>query len=177
VVVGAEGEAHRADLMRFIDEEYFRAASERLRQALEIHDSGTGYALAIYCGGLAVECILRAHRWRMDPSAEGRHDLRELFDASGLLRTSEERALKKRMPAEEIDRSAAAIRVAMGEVAALWHNNLRFASEDSLRAHLRRVGRLRGIQGDAIKKNSADLLNAAQIIVSEGVRSWTSRRK
>jgi hypothetical protein len=101
-----------------------------------------------------------------------------LFDASGFLRTSEERARKKRMPAEEIERSAAAIREAMGDVVALfWHNNLRFASEDSLRAHLRRIGRLRGIRGDALKKNSADLLNAAETIVSKGVRSWTSRRR
>jgi hypothetical protein len=163
--------------MQFTGEEYYRAATERMRQAREIHDSAKNYALAMYCGGLAVECILRAYRWRKDPSFEGRHDLKELFDASGFLRTSEERARKKRMPAEEIERSATAIRQAMGEVAALWHNNLRFASEDSLRAHLRRIGRLRGIRGDALKKNSADLLNAAQTIVSEGVRSWTSRRR
>lgn len=163
--------------MQFTDEEYYRAATERIRQAREIHDSGQGYALAMYGSGLAVECILRAFRWRKDPSFEGRHDLRELFDASGFLRTSEERARKKRIPAEEIERSAAAIREAMGEVAYLWHNNLRFASEDSLRAYLRRIGRLRGIRGDALKKNSADLLDAAQTIVGEGVRSWTSRRR
>jgi hypothetical protein len=62
-------------------------------------------------------------------------------------------------------------------VAALWHNNLRFASEASLRAYLNRNGRLRGIRGDALKKNSADLLAAAQIIVENGERSWTSRRR
>ena len=60
---------------------------------------------------------------------------------------------------------------------ALWHNNLRFASEASLRAYLNRIGRLRGIRGDALKKNSADLLLAAESIVEEGARSWTSRRK
>src|SRR5215831_2337061 len=107
--------------MQFTGEEYYRAATERMRQAREIHDSAKNYALAIYCGGLAVECILRAYRWRKAPSFEGRHDLKELFDASGFLRTSKERARKQRMPAEEIERSATAIRQAMGEVAALWH--------------------------------------------------------
>ena len=165
------------DLMQFTAEEYYRAANERMQQAREIHESGESYALAMYCGGLAVECILRAFRWLKDPSFEGRHDLRELFDASGLLRTHEERARKKRMPAEEIERAAADVLDAMGEVAALWHNNLRFASEASLRAYLNRSGRLRGIRGDALKKNSADLLLAAELIVEEGARSWTSRRK
>ena len=49
--------------MQFTGEEYFRAGTERMRQALTIHQSGEGYALAMYCGGLAVECILRAFRW------------------------------------------------------------------------------------------------------------------
>lgn len=45
----------------------------------------------------------------------------------------------------------------MNEVIALWHNNLRFASEASLRAFLNRIGRLRGVKGNALKKNAADL--------------------
>jgi HEPN domain-containing protein len=163
--------------MQFTSEEYYRAAAERMRQAREIHDSGKNYALAVYCGGLAVECILRAYRWRKDSSFEGRHDLDELFKASGLRQVQEERAREKRKTEEEIARSAANILDAMRKIAALWHNNLRFASEDSLRAHLKRIGRLRGIRGDALKKNSADLLLAAELIVEEGARSWTSKRK
>jgi HEPN domain-containing protein len=160
--------------MQFTSEEYYRAAAERMRQAREIHDSGKNYALAMYCGGLAVECILRAYRWRKDSSFEGRHDLKELFDASGLRQIHEERARKKRTPEEAIERSSAEIVDAMGEVTALWHNNLRFASEASLRAHLNRIG---GIRGDALKKNSADLLLAAAIIVDTGVKAWNSRKK
>jgi HEPN domain-containing protein len=163
--------------MQFTSEEYYRAAIERMRQAQEIHDSRQNYALAMYCGGLAVECILRAYRWRKDSSFEGRHDLDELFRASGFLEIHEERSRKRRVPKEEIERSAANILDAMRKVAALWHNNLRFASELSLRAHLNRIGRLRGIRGDALKKNSADLLIAAEVIVEEGARSWTSKRK
>ena len=70
-------------------------------------------------------------------------------------------ARKKRKPEEEIARTAAEFRRAVDFVAALWHNNLRFASEASLRAYLNRNGRLRGIRGNALKQNSADLLLAA----------------
>src|SRR5262245_23049053 len=111
--------------MQFTGEEYYRAAIERVRQAREIHDSGQSYALAMYCGGLAVECIVRAFRWQKDPSFEGRHDLDDLFKASGLLQIHEEQARKKRTPEEEIERFAANVRGAMREVANLWHNNLR----------------------------------------------------
>jgi hypothetical protein len=84
-----------------------------------------------------------------------------LFRASGLLQIHEERARKKHILEEEIERSAAKVVDAKDKVVALWQNNLRFASEASLRAHLNRTGRLRGIRGDPLKKNSADLLAAA----------------
>jgi hypothetical protein len=163
--------------MQFRDEEYHGAAIERMRQAREVHNSKESYALAMYCGGLAVECMLRAFRWQKDPSFAGRHDLDELFRASGLLQAHEEGARRKRIPEEEIERSVTEILDAKDKVVALWNNNLRFASEASLRAYLNRNGRLRGIRGDAIKKNSADLLLAAAIIVDNGVRVWSSRRK
>jgi hypothetical protein len=163
--------------MQFTSEEYYRTAIERMRQAKGIHDSGQSYALAMYCSGLAVECILRAFRWQKDSTCEGRHDLDDLFKASGLLQIHEEQARKKRTPEEEIERFVVDVRGALREVVNLWHNNLRFASEASLRAHLNRHGRLRGIRGNAIKKNSADLLAAAEVVVNGGVTLWTSKRK
>jgi HEPN domain len=163
--------------MQFTADEYYRAASQRMRQAREIHLSKESYALAMYCSGLAVECMLRAFRWQKDASFEGRHDLEELFKASGLLRIHEERARKKGAAEEEIERFTAVLRRAIFDVNTLWNNNLRFASEASLRAHLNRLGRLRGIRGDALKRNSADLLAAAEIIVNRGVTLWTSKRR
>ena len=38
--------------MRFRADEYFRAGTERMRQARAIHHAGQSYALAMYCGGL-----------------------------------------------------------------------------------------------------------------------------
>jgi hypothetical protein len=67
--------------------------------------------------------------------------------------------------------------VAMNEVIVLWHNNLRFASEARLKAFLRGIDRLRGVKGDPLKKNTKDLLTAAQTVIDRGVALWTSDSK
>jgi hypothetical protein len=163
--------------MTFRSEEYYRAAVERMRQARDLFDAGGNYALAMYCAGLAVECMLRAFRWRNDASFDGRHDLEDLLKASDLLHINEERMRKRGEPQQAIDEVAVALRAAMNDVVVLWHNNLRFASEDSLRAFLKRAGRLRGVKGDAVRKNARDLLNAAQTVVDRGVALWTLSKK
>jgi hypothetical protein len=175
--VGAKAEAYPPNPMRFTAEEYFRAANERMRQAEKIHHSREGYALAMYCSGLAVECMLRAFRWQEDASFEGRHNLADLFKASHLLRIHGDRARAKGISEEDVQRTAAELRAAVTEVQILWRNNLRFASEASLRAHLNRIDRFKGIRGDALKKNSLDLLNWAKIIVNRGVTLWTSKTR
>jgi hypothetical protein len=58
--------------MDFKAEDYYRAGVERIQQARRIYSDGQNYALAMYCSGLAVECLLRAFRWTKDPSFEGR---------------------------------------------------------------------------------------------------------
>jgi HEPN domain-containing protein len=174
----SEREWHRVGAMKFNGEEYYRAGIERMRQAREIHGSGGNYALAMYLSGLAVECLLRAFRWDEDKSFEGRHDLEDLLGASKLLGIDEGHLRKKgRVDEEEVRQSGVALRAAMSEVIILWHNNLRFASETSLRAFLRRIGRLQGVKGDPLKKNSSDLLNAAQTVMDRGVVLWSSKKK
>ncbi len=65
----------------------------------------------------------------------------------------------------------------MSEIIVLWHNNLRFASEASLKAFLNKIGRLQGVKGDPLKKNALDLLNAAQTVIDRGVALWKSKTK
>jgi HEPN domain-containing protein len=163
--------------MQFRGKEYFRAATERMRQARRLFKTGDSYALAMYCGGLAVECILRAFRWEKDKAFEGRHDLQDLLKASALLQINEEEMRRHRVPETAITEYAEVLRTAMNVVVLLWHNNLRFASEDSLKAFLNRLNRPQGIRGDGLKKNAADLLNAAQTVVDRGGALWTSREK
>lgn len=146
--------------MQFRAAEYYQGSVERMRQALMIHKTGGSSALAIYCGGLAVECMLRAFRWREDTSFEGHHDLDELLKASKLMRIDDEQMRAKGATDEEVQNTGRALRAAMNEIVILWHNNLRFASEASLRAHLNRLGRLRGIRGDALKKELVRLIGS-----------------
>ncbi len=65
----------------------------------------------------------------------------------------------------------------MNEVIILWHNNMRFASEASLKAILNKIHKLQGVKGDPLKKNAMDLLAAAQTVINRGVTLWTSKRK
>ncbi len=56
--------------MKVGTEAYYQAGVERMRQARELHRAGGNYALAMYTGGLSVECMLRAFRWGKDSSFE-----------------------------------------------------------------------------------------------------------
>jgi len=163
--------------MQFRDEDYYRASLERMRQAEVLYREGEAYALAIYCGGLAVECLLRAFRWKDDKGFEGRHKLKVLLQASGILPIAEDHMRRKGRDEEEIRASLIAFRGAMNEVVVLWHNNLRYASEARLKAHLTQIKRVRGIKGDPLKKNALDLINAAQTVINKGMVLWKSQTK
>ena len=163
--------------MQFRDNDYYRAGLQRLRQAKLLHANGDSYALAMYCGGLAVECLLRAFRWKDDKTFSGRHNLKELLKASGILRVDEDRMHRRGKDYEDSRKAAVEFRAAINELVVLWHNNLRYASEARLKAHLATIDRTRGIKGDPLKKNSMDLLNAAQLVIDRGIVLWDSQRK
>lgn len=163
--------------MQFGAEDYYRAGVERMRQAKTAYQEGRSYALAMYCGGLAVESLLRAFRWKENQTFEARHDLTELLKASRLMAVNEGHLREKKVSDDEIRRTSVEIRTAMNEVAILWHNNLRFASESKLRAFLNQIGRLQRTKGDALKKNAFDLIDAAGIIVDRGIVLWTSKTR
>lgn len=160
--------------MQFRAEQYYEVSLERMKQARLIFESGEGHALAIYCGGLAVESLLRAFRWLKNSDFAGRHDLSDLLKESGLLRIDEDYMRNRRKSPQTIHETGLALRAAMQQVIELWHNNLRFASEASLKAYLKKLGRLTGIKGDALKKNAKGFLDAAQTVVNRGVVLWTS---
>jgi len=163
--------------MQFRDTDYYRASLDRMRQAQTLSKEGDAYALSMYCSGLAVECLLRAFRWKQDQSFEGRHDLNDLLRASGILRVNDESMRRRGKDEEEILSASREFRAAMNEILILWHNNLRFASEARLRAHLAGLKRVQGIKGDPLKKNASDLLDAAKLIVNKGMVLWDSQTK
>src|SRR5436305_942694 len=78
---GDRGASAPGDTMQFRAQEYYQVSLERMRQARATYREGAAFALAMYCGGLAVECLLRAFRWSEDATFEGRHVLAELLEA------------------------------------------------------------------------------------------------
>jgi len=108
---------------------------------------------------------------------EGRHDLFDLLKASRLVRIDDEYMRRKGASDKSIQQSGIALQAAVNEVINLWHNNLRFTCEARLKSFLNRIGRVKGIKGDPLKKNASDLVNAAQTVINRGVTLWTSRRR
>ena len=84
--------------MDFKPEHYFRAAIQRMRQARYLYKEGRSFALSIYVGGVAVECMLRAFKLLRDRSFDERHNLLRLFAASGMLRVDRERLCARDSP-------------------------------------------------------------------------------
>ncbi len=158
--------------MDFAPEHYFQTATERMRQALQLYDEGSSYALAIYVGGLAVECMLRAFKGRRDPTFDERHDLLRLFAVSGILHVDRAKLHAKHWSDAQIDAHLQTLRIASNEIFRLWANNYRFASEERLRSHLKRMTSYQRIKGDYLKEQSRRFLNAAQTFIDKGVVLW-----
>src|SRR5690349_1773952 len=99
-----------------------------MRQAQHLYREGASFALAIYVGGLAVECLLRAFKARHDPMFDERHNLLRLFAASGMLRVDRDRLRAGNWTDAQIDAHLRALRAAVNNVYRLWSNNYRFVS-------------------------------------------------
>lgn len=161
--------------MKLLPEHYFRAALERMAQAHFLYRQANSFALTTYVAGLAVECMLRAFKLRKDPTFDERHDLRELFKASGLLHVDTDALVQKGLSAQEAEGHLRQMLTAVNEIYLLWSNGFRYASEERLRAHLKRTATYRmKLKGDILKATTLRLLNAAQVFIDKGVRLWTA---
>jgi hypothetical protein len=155
-------------------EHYYIAAIERMNQAWEIYRGGAGYALAMYVAGLAVECMLRAHKMRKDTTFDERHDLKRLFQASGMLDADPAILQEKGLSEAGARRHFRELQASMVDVYDLWTNDYRFASETRLRAHLKFRKLDRGIKGDFVKARARKLLESAQRLIDKGIFQWQS---
>jgi hypothetical protein len=158
--------------MDFPPEHYFQTATQRMRQAQHLYQEGTSFALAIYVGGVAVECLLRAFKGRRDPTFDEKHDLLRLFAASGILRVDRDKLRAKQWTDEQIDWHLRTLQVAVNEIFRLWSNNYRFASEERLRSHLKQITGFRKIKGDYLKGQARQFLSSAQKFIDKGVVQW-----
>ena len=159
--------------MDFPPEHYFQTAIQRIRQAQYLYNEGTSFALAIYVGGVAVECLLRAFKGRRDPTFDEKHNLLRLFGASGMLRVDRDKLRAKGWSDAQIDVHLETLQVAVNDVVRLWANNYRFASEERLRSHLKQVTSYqKKLKGDYLKEQARRFLISAQKFVEKGVVQW-----
>jgi hypothetical protein len=158
--------------MDFKPEHYFRAAIQRMEQARYLYQEGRSFALSIYVGGVAVECMLRAFKLLRDPSFDERHNLLRLFVASGMLRVDYETLQVKGLTDAQIDSHLDGLHKAVSAVSALWANNYRYASEERLLAHLKRVTGFQKIKGDYLKDRARKFLTSAESFITKGSLQW-----
>lgn len=137
-------------------EVYKEAAQEHKTLAVELHAAGR-YVMAHYVAGLAVECILRAYQYRLNPVFSGRHDLQALYrDAQFALIVAPDEEQK--------------VTSALTEVMRRWSNSHRYRSERTLRLFLRRANL--GQAGKFVRESSRRIVDAAIVIVDQGVLKW-----
>jgi hypothetical protein len=158
--------------MDFRPEHYFQTATQRMRQAQQLYQEGQSFALAIYVGGVAVECLLRAFKDRRNPTYDEKHHLLRLFASSGMLRVNRAELRAKHWTDDQIDEHLRTLQVAVNEIFRLWANNYRFASEERLRSHLKQITGYQKIKGDYLKEQARLFLNSAQKFIDKGVVQW-----
>ena len=77
------------------------------------------------------------------------------------------------LPADDqIDEHLRSLQVAVNEIYRLWANNYRFASEERLRSHLKKITRYQSIKGEYLKEQARRFLSSAQTFVDKGVVQW-----
>jgi hypothetical protein len=159
-------------MMNFPPEHYFQTANQRMRQAHVLYREGASFALCIYVGGVAVESLLRAFKGRRDPQFDEKHHLLRLFAASGILRVDADKLRAKGWTDSQIDDHLRTLKIAVNEIFRLWANNYKFASEERLRAHLKRITGFQRIRGDYLKEQARRFLNSVQKFVEKGALLW-----
>jgi len=169
----AEDLWEREHNMKFNANHYFRAATERMKQARILYGQNDHdcYAIAMYTAGVAVECLLRAFKATRTDEFDERHDLRQLFSHSHILQLNESLAANRRSPEQALE-SAQSMRACIAEIYNLWANDYRYASEDRLKSQLRSMGKIHGVKGDVLKASAKQLLNAAEKLIENGAVIW-----
>jgi hypothetical protein len=165
--------------MRLLPEHYLQAATERIDQA-EANFDRRYHALAMNTAARAVECILRAHFFQkhgVGAALESAHNIPELFKASGLKVASLEARRKRGDSDTDITRYSRELEADVADIFLRWSNDYRYASEDRLRAYLKRQNLHRMVRGDFVRGNAGKLNEAARRVVNEGVERWSRSKK
>ncbi len=163
-------------------EHYFEVSLDRSRQSKDLYEECFSFALSMYVSGLAVESMFRALALRNDPELVSRadtmrlfkgHDLSQWFAESGLGDADQSALRKKGLRESQAEEQFLKIRAAVNDVCQLWSNLLRYASESTVKIHLKKIHQDRGIMGSYLKENARRLFSSSQILITAGERRWS----
>jgi hypothetical protein len=144
--------SHRPNLL-------FEASGERLAAARHAAQA-SDWVMAVYLGGLAIECLLQAFALRTGAAHEPHHDLA---------------AWLARCPSGLQDDVIRKARSEWNTMVAVWRNNLRFQSSAAFLGYLRRLERFWRVRGggQATMKHAARvLIDGAERVHAIGVAQW-----
>src|SRR5207248_7404926 len=127
-------------------DEYRWAAYENLRAA-ENADQGSHFVAGHYLAGLAVECILRAYRWRINEAWEGRHNLPRLAEEAEYFNLVSRR-YRSRFASQ------------FNDLVRRWRNDHRFYSSSKLETYLTRI-RIASSTQSRLAENSKEMVELA----------------
>lgn len=138
----------------------YRASFER-RDAAWSALARNDYVLAVYLGGLAVECLLQAAALLDDPTRDARHNL-----SMWLLRC--------RVSMQDALQSDTA-RPHWARLNRVWQNGLRYLSSEGFLGYLRQRELARNISGGPhaiMRRVAKDFLESVEFIHGQGVAQW-----
>lgn len=134
--------------------------------------------MALYVAGVSVECLLRAFKGLRNESFDEKHDLRKLLQASRLLHFQGEEFSPPSISADELHQYQKEMQAAVSTVFFHWANDFRYATEDRLRAHLKKEALFRhGLKGDILKAVCRKVLDAAEKFMARGSLLWMRLKK
>jgi hypothetical protein len=151
----------------FTHTDYYDAAHLRCEdfKYLRNNPQSKSVVFAVYCAGVAVECMLRAYMAKNNVAFDAKHDIKKLYEKSQMA------ALLSNNEKEKI--SAAIITLHKN-----WDNNFRYS-------YGKRIKRLIGHQfaeskfkykdiNKYLNNYYSDVFNAAELIIQTGATKWNS---
>lgn len=151
---------------RFTKTDYYDAALLRCEdfKYLRKNTKSKSVIFALYCAGVAVECMLRAYMVKNNVEFDAKHDLEKLY-------------LKSQMAMLLNQNEKEKISTAIRTINKFWKNDFRYTSEKRLKRILgHELAKDKPSFRDINKyfdKRYTDIFKASEIIIKIGEEKWT----
>ena len=148
----------------FTSHDYFHASISRQADVDVLKSDDNSIIFAIYCAGVAIECMFRAYIKLHTNEFDSKHDLKKLYSKS---------RLSERLNESEKQKIVELLFVADK----IWHNDLRYFSEKRYkRVKGHELAKLQRQPKDIIKyiqNADSEIFSASKYITKIGEDKWT----